>query len=91
MLLVPPDLNGYIGADLRADGAARARAVIVPDDEKITLTVDFLSDADRSLGTGDGAEGTPFASLFVDFDFGWHHFTANENPITKSQIPNNNQ
>lgn len=73
---IPPDLNGHIRTDLSADRTTRAGAVIVPDDEKVALTVDLFSDPYQLLRAGDGAECAPFASLFVNFDFGYHKLPA---------------
>lgn len=76
VLLVLPYLDGNIRTDLCADRTARAGAVIVPDHKKISLAIDLLSDPDRFLRAGDGAEGTPFASFFINLDFGSHTIPA---------------
>jgi hypothetical protein len=72
VLLVPPDLNGYIRTDLSTDCTACAGAIIIPDHIEVSLTVDFLSDPDLLLRAGDSAETTSLTSLFVDFNFRRH-------------------
>lgn len=72
MLLVLPDPDGHIWADLCADGATRARTILIPDDEKVSLTVNLVSDSYDLLWTGDGAECAALTTLTIDFDFGSH-------------------
>jgi hypothetical protein len=82
LLLVLPDPNGYIRTNLSANGATGAGTIVVPDYKEIALTVDFLSDPDQLLRTGNGAKTTSFTTLTINFNFS-NHFAAIQIPITK--------
>jgi hypothetical protein len=89
--------NGYVGADFGADGTSGTLTVGLPFGEKVPMPIDFVSNTDKIMGTYQGTEATPLASLVIDFNSGHDsrpsssfsssislHYRAKSRPLAKT-------
>ena len=77
---IPPHSNGDIRANLSAKSAAGACLRCLPDDVKISLAINLVSNPDQTLGTGDRTESASLAPLLINFNL------AHRSPIKGSNM-----
>jgi hypothetical protein len=70
--LLPPHSDGDIRTDLSAKSTARAFLRCLPNDMKISLAINLLSNPDQTFRTGNRAEPAPLTALLINFNLAHH-------------------
>lgn len=65
---LPPYPNGDIRTDLPANSASRALSIRVPNNVKVSLTIDFFPELHQGLRAGNHTEPAPLAPLAINFN-----------------------